>query len=346
MQQEITAPCLLLDQAGHLTKEGWARHPYWEYRRGDIHAGPLRIKEWDYYMVYSHRGRFGLSVTISDLDYLGLGALCFFDFEKAYYHQIDEMKILPMGKLGLPADSDTEAVIQWESKKLSLTYSKNKGQRRISFSCPELVDAAGNRGIDGTILLEQPDRLESTVIATSWKENRRAFYYNRKINCMRSSGSFTIGRKTYQFDPQADMGSLDWGRGVWTYKNTWYWASLSVLHGQTPLGLNLGYGFSDRSPASENTILYDGRIHKLEEVTFHFNPEHHLGPWHFTSSDKRLELTLHPILDRQSAFDLKILKSIQHQVFGSVSGWLILDTGQKIELENEIMMTEHVVNHW
>ena len=30
---------------------------------------------------------------------------------------------------------------------------------------------------------------------------------------------------TYWFSPEKDYGTLDWGRGVWTYDNTWYWGS-------------------------------------------------------------------------------------------------------------------------
>lgn len=346
MQREITAPCPLLDKVGHITTEGWARYPYWTYERRSIKANPLRIKEWDYYMVFSHKGRFGVSFTISDLGYLGLGALCFFDFARSYYHQVDDLVLLPVGSLGLPASSNAYARINFVSKKLSITYEYSPGKRLISFSSPEIRDAEGNKGVSGVIELTQPEDLESTVIATSWQENRRAFYYNQKVNCMAAKGAFTVGSKVYQFDPDFDMGSLDWGRGVWTYRNTWYWASLSAQHEGKSLGLNLGYGFSDRSPASENTILYDGRIHKLEDVVFHFNPEDHLDLWHFTSSDERLRLTLKPILDRQSRFDFKILKSIQHQVFGTVSGWLVLDSGERLNLDNTLCMTEHVFNQW
>ncbi len=346
MQREITEPCPLLDQAGHITAEGWARFPLWRYQRSDIKANPFRIKEWDYYMVFSHRGRFGISFTVSDLGYLGLGALCFFDFERAYYHQVDAMKILPLGTLGLPSASKIEGAVEYAAKNLKIIYSYSPDKRSITFESPDIRDADGNQAISGTIVLESAEATESTVIATSWKENRRAFYYNQKINCMAARGSFTVGNKTYQFDPRVDMGSLDWGRGVWTYKNTWYWASLSTVYGGKSLGFNLGYGFSDRSPASENTIFYDGRIHKLEEVAFHFNPDNHLEDWRFTSSDGRLELTLHPILDRQSKFDFKILRSIQHQVFGEFSGYLVLDSGQRLELQKVIGMTEHVMNQW
>lgn len=40
---------------------------------------------------------------------------------------------------------------------------------------------------------------------------------------MRAEGWVRYDGKTYEFNPQTDFGTLDWGRGVWTYDNTWYW---------------------------------------------------------------------------------------------------------------------------
>ena len=81
MQNEITSPCPLLDDRGHITEEGWARHPYWRYDRTAVKASWLRIKEWDYYYVLSDDLKRGITLTISDLGYAGLMALCWLDFE-------------------------------------------------------------------------------------------------------------------------------------------------------------------------------------------------------------------------------------------------------------------------
>ena len=61
--------------------------------------------------------------------------------------------------------------------------------------------------------------MDTMVIATPWKNKKTAFYYNQKINCMRAEGSVTFDGTTYWFSPETDYGTLDWGRGVWTYDN-------------------------------------------------------------------------------------------------------------------------------
>ena len=102
MQVEIKNKIPLLDKNGHITEEGWARFPYWQYKRKDIKAPVWRIKEWDYYAIISQEKKFGLTFTISDLGYIGFIAICFLDFENRYYFQDDNLIIFPMGKLNLP----------------------------------------------------------------------------------------------------------------------------------------------------------------------------------------------------------------------------------------------------
>lgn len=74
--------------------------------------------------------------------------------------------------------------------------------------------------------------------------------------------------KPARFDPETATAVLDWGRGVWTYQNTWYWGSASGYVDGVPFGMNLGYGFGDTRAATENMLLYDGVAHKLDQVDF------------------------------------------------------------------------------
>ena len=345
MQTEIVCPTPLLDAHGHLCAPGWARQPHWRYQRQAIRAARWRIKEWDYYSVLSGEGRFGLTLTLADLGYLGLGAVCFLDFAARQYHQVDTLLPFPLGRLGLGADSDA-GTVELRTKALALRLDYGRGQRRLAFSAPALRNAAGQRGLEGEIVLAQAPSLESINIATAWAENPRAFYYNRKINCMPAQGGFRIGNERYRLDPQRDFGALDWGRGHWTYRNRWYWGSASGWHGDHALGWNIGYGFSDRTPASENTLFWDGVAHKLADVQFHYNPRNYLEPWRFSSSDGRFEMQFAPVLDRQSHTHLGLIRSEQHQVFGHYSGTVVLDNGQRVLVPQMLGFAEDVLNWW
>jgi hypothetical protein len=68
--------------------------------------------------------------------------------------------------------------------------------------------------------------------------------------------------------------------------------------------------------------------------------------WKFTSNDDRLQLDFTPLVDRNSALNLGIIKSIQHQVFGYFSGKVALDDGSVLQLNNFLGFAEDVLNHY
>ena len=344
-QNEIIKPLDLLDENGLLVEPGWAKKLFWKYDRSKIKAGWHRIKEWDYYYILDDKQKIGIGVTMSDLGILGAMAIAWFDFETNTVTQYDTMSIFPKGKTGFPPDSG-DGTISYKDKKLSITYEYKLPQRKITINAPKFTLPTGEIGFKADITLYQEPDMDSMVIATDWKENRKAFYYNQKINCMPAEGTITIGDKKFQFSKDTSFGGLDWGRGRWTYKNRWYWASASGKHNGIPIGWNLGYGFSDRTPASENMIFYNNKAHKLEDVTFSFDPEDYMKPWKITSNNGRFEMDFTPAIDRYGKTNLLLLKSMQHQVFGHFSGYFILDNGKKIEIQNFLGFAEDVLNWW
>ncbi|MBX9753927.1 MAG: DUF2804 domain-containing protein [Pseudomonadaceae bacterium] len=343
MQHEILAPLSLLQRNGTLTEPGWARQPHWHYQRNQVQASNWRIKEWDYYAVVSPQ-QFAFCLTASNLGYVGLYALCFVDLVSGRSWQIDALQALPLGRQNFPETAES-GEIRFRSDKLSLSIQRIAGEHRLRFSSPKMPGPHG-QGIDGELYFRLPPRQESLNIATSWPRQRKAFYYNSKFNCLAVSGDFRYAGKHYQLSPVRDLGVLDWGRGVWTYRNTWYWASASGFVDGEPFGLNFGYGFSDRSQASENLLLYRGRAHKLDQVEFHFDRKNWTKPWQISSNDGRVALEFVPRVDRNSKLNLLLIASEQHQVFGHFSGRVSLDNGQVLQLSHLPGFAEEVRNRW
>ena len=128
------------------------------------------------------------------------------------------------------------------------------------------------------------------------------------------------------------------------------WSSASGLLDGAPFGWNLGYGFGDTSAATENALIYNGRLHKLDHVTFEIpmkdRKEDYLSPWRFTSSDGRFEMQFRPVLDRAACTDFKLLKSDQHQVFGTFTGTAVLDDGSALSVRDFFGFAEKVENKW
>ena len=331
----------LLNEKGDLNEAGYAFSLVKEYKRSDIKAGKSRIKEWDYYFVCDNE--YGVALTIDDNSYMGMASVSVLDFKLKKEYTKSYIKWFTNGKVGFPSTSETGSVAI-ESKNYSMSFENIDGMRRLV--C-KLKNLAKGKDFECILVLE-PTNDNSMVIATPFKKKKH-FYYNQKINLLKVTGYFKFDNFVHRFSDKA-LGVLDWGRGVWTYKNTWYWSSLNAHYQGHNIGFNLGYGFGDASAASENMFFYDDKAFKLEDVVFNIPKDEKgklcfLKPWTFTSEKKDINLTFNPIIDRYANTNALIIQSKQHQVFGYFSGSIIAD-GQEYKFDHLIGFAEMVTNRW
>ncbi len=342
MQKKLS-PGRLLDSNGRLAEAGYATSLVKTYSRSDIRASKMRIKEWDYYLI--HNGRFGVALTLDDNGYMSMLSASILDFESPSERTVSPIGLFPLGKTDLPPSS-AAGVCDLRIGKNHFTFTTENGVRRLVCH----LEKFGGASFDANITLTDEPR-DSMVIATPFAEKPTAFYYNQKIIGMRASGHAKVGGTTYTFDPADSFGLLDWGRGVWTYKNTWYWGAGQGLVDGRVVGFNIGYGFGDTSAASENMVFVDGIAHKLDRLTFNIpqtadGKDDFMKPWTFSSSDGRFEMDFRPILDRHACTSVGVIKSDQHQVFGHFSGRMLLDDGSAIDLKDFLGFAEKVFNKW
>ena len=343
MQNEISDIGRLLDENGELTQKGYAKKLLLKYDRDNIKAKGYRIKEWDYYLVYNDD--FGVALTIADNSYMALLSVSLLDFKNTFYKTTSIIKPFTFGRLKLPNTSKV-GDISYKDEKIEIEFLNDGVIRKLD--C-KMKNFDRNKSFQCSLALTETGE-ESMVIATPFKEDKKAFYYNQKINCMKAEGKAIYDGKTYTFSKDNSFGTLDWGRGVWTYKNTWYWGSASGIIDGKNFGFNIGYGFGDTSSASENMIFYDGKAHKIDEVTFNIPKDgdkyDYMSPWTFTSNDGRFEMDFIPILDRKDNSSIGIISSKQHQVFGKFTGKAVLDDGKVIEIRDFLGFAERVENKW
>ncbi len=343
MQNEIVQAGALLDSKGLLSQKGYSKKMLLEYDRNSVKANPMKIKEWDYYLIYNDS--YALALTIADNSYMGLDSVSLIDFTEPWQRTTSYMRAFPKGRTNLPFSSavgDTRV----KGKNYTIWFKNNGKSRRIMCHMDSFINS---NPIDADIsILDEPE--ESMVIATPFKKRKKAFYYNQKINCMRAHGIVRFENKEYIFSPEDSFATLDWGRGVWTYKNTWYWGSASGLVNGERFGFNIGYGFGDTSNASENMLFYKGKAHKLSQVKFNIPKKRvkldYMSPWTFTSDDGRFEMNFEPIIDRYANTNAILIGSKQHQVFGLFNGKAVLDDGTIIKVSDFLGFAEKVSNRW
>ncbi len=339
MKQHLLNEGPLLNLKGELIESGYHTKLIKTYDKKLVKNARLRLKEWDYYYVGNKD--YGLAITVADNGYMWLLSVTLLDFNLRAETSKSKMGFIPFKRFNLPKTSEKGNIKvkkgEWE---ISIVHEKNT--RHIEAYIPNfkvfeplIVNIYLNESID-----------DSMVIATPFKK-RTKFYYNQKINLLKANGSVILGDETLDFNQC--YGVLDWGRGSWTYHNTWYWASLSGIYETHKIGLNLGYGFGDTSKATENMFFYDDQTYKLDDVQFVIPKENqqyeYLKPWKIISKDLKINLEFKPILDRNSSTNAIIIKSIQHQVFGYFSGTITTD-GKTFEINDMIGFAERVENKW
>ena len=343
MQKRIVTPGMLHDEHGHLNETGYATELIKTYDRSRVAAKRWRIKEWDYYAVCSDR--FALALTIDHNGYMFMDSISLLDFEKNSQVTKSMMGLPFMSPRDLPPTS-AKGNIRVKGKQYMISFENDGHSRHLTGFMNQF---SGQDTIVFDLHLTDAPK-ESMVIVTPYQDHPEAFYYNQKINCMKADGIITVGQREYTCSPADTFAVLDWGRGVWTYDNTWYWGSASGLADGVPFGFNIGYGFGDTSAASENVLFYDGKIHKLNQVVFNIpmkdGKEDYMSPWTFSSDDGRFEMNFQPLMDRCAKTDLGIICSDQHQVFGRFSGTAVLDDGTKLEITNLTGFAEKVRNKW
>ncbi len=345
MQTEITTTTPLLNRNGDLTQVGWARYPLLESNLENVAFYPkwlrfwqfARVKVWDYYAVFTPQRFF--SATIANLGYAGNVFVYTLDFESNELHE--EGLVIPLGR-GVTLSRQTVGVCEYQGQGVHLRFETTPNSRQIFVDWPGFHEG---RGVRAEISLRLSQTHESMNIVIPITKKR--FYYNHKINCLPASGNLQYGRIREDLNPAESLGQLDWGRGVWEYSSFWNWASASgFLKDGRKIGLNLGCGFGDTSVATENSLILEGRIHKLDQVTFDYDPQDFMKPWKFRDNQKRLELDFLPFKDRFAATKLLVIDSEVHQLFGRYSGKVVTDNGEEIPVEGLIGFAEEHHARW
>lgn len=346
MEREIKTEMNLLGKAGHITADGWARKPLWKYERKKIKAPLWRIKEWDYYLISNQEEGWAIAVTFSSLSLFSLYSISYMDLNRKEYSSLSSIKLFTFLKEGLAESAEAEYDLSYYDKKMTIALTKREDRRHIIATAPDLVLPDGRRGLKINLTLFDAKEDESINIASSWEEKRECFYYNQKRLSMPVEGKIIRENNVSEIKEGTAFALLDWGRGNWVRKSTWYWGAFMSKEENRRIALNMGYGFSDRSKASENAIFIDGAINKTGTVSASIPEDFLSRPWSIKDSEGKIDLTFTPLFDRKDHRDLKIISSLQDQVFGIYSGFVRDLDGTEIEIRDTYGFFEKVSNNW
>ncbi|MDR1617984.1 MAG: DUF2804 domain-containing protein [Treponema sp.] len=338
MQHEIVDAHDLLLPDGSLVESGWARKPLLRYNREQICYPPKRFKEWHYFFCGDET--FGIGFSIANIGPLHNFSLSFVDFKNKVQANNSSIRAAKDSVMVMPEDAYGSLRFKGDTAECQVTGGREKILFRAEWQNFRDKDPLS---VDFTLYMPAGDTLYHCFPFT---EKKGQFFYAHKMDDIRLGGTFSLGDLRYTFDPKKAFAVQDWGRGVWPSATHAYWGGGNGSAEGKPFSFNIGYDYqlSDTSAATENALVYDGKIHKLEEVVFHVDESQTewLKPWTFTSSDGRFEMRMDPVLDRHTEGPL----GPSHQVFGYYSGMVTLDGGRKLSIDKLFGFAEKNVYRW
>ncbi|MDD3171576.1 MAG: DUF2804 domain-containing protein [Bacilli bacterium] len=337
-QIEIKEKIDLLNDDGSLQKAGFARHLYFNYDSSKIKR-KLRIKEWDFYQIINDD--YCLQMNIGHITYISSVSATLFNLKTGKRYNIGVMKLFQ--KIEMEKNGEKNHALEYQNKNFIMKFLVNDNVRTLSLSAYNKK----HQNFEISLELLGIENSDGMVIATPFRKKPQCFYLNYKQNLFLAQGKVIINEEEFIFNRSNSYGLLDWGRGVWPYKNEWLWGSgTTMLDTGMLFSFNIGKGFGDLSNATENMLFLNGIAHKIEEVFIDYDKNDYLKDWKFTSSDHRLNLIMKPLYDNYTSTNFLIIAMKCHQVFGFFSGNFILDDGRIIEVKNMLGFCEVCNNRW
>ncbi|MDR1837767.1 MAG: DUF2804 domain-containing protein [Treponema sp.] len=328
-QFEINHPLSVLGDDGMPLNFGWSRQPDFFYDPMLVAAPRHRITESDRYIVHSPTHL--VVFEIRDDAWLGCMGISVISLRDKKRSTQTFQTFVPMGSYELPTNSVNGAA-HWRRKKTHLDFiCMDGGARIIKADIPKF---GRHRRLRCALVLSEPASAQSLVINQPYRSEKSAFRYVRCSPWYSVEGVIQFGSSDIIFTKGNAWGIFDWNRVARPKADIRCWAAACGMSGGRQLSFCAGYSWADFSQGTENGFFVDGKLHKLDQVTFHIPMSNWLSPWRFSSNDNRLEMTFHPHQERLERRRLFFHNSTRRQVCGFFSGKVQLDDGSEIEFQN------------
>lgn len=335
---EIKKQTNLCESSGQLSVDsiGWARFPL---IRSNLRGSYLRKKKWNYWCVTSPDCLF--SATISHLDYAAVMFIYVLDLQTLRFQE--KTTLVPLGK-GIMLPEDVHESVRFEGKDMKITFEEQTDATIIRVQCPNF--SGKENPLSAEIIVERPPNQESLNVVVPWGKTR--FQYTSKQVALPAKGVVNWAGKEYQFSSSNSFGCLDFGRGVWPYHSTWNWGAASGMIGDKRIGLNFGGQWTDGTGQTENGIVVDNRLSKInEKILWSYDTKDYMKPWKLkTENSDQVSLTFTPKFERIAATKAIIVRSEVHQMIGTYSGKIVTNDGEEIMIESLLGWAEDHRASW
>jgi hypothetical protein len=162
-----------------------------------------------------------------------------------------------------------------------------------------------------------------------------------------ASGVLDIGGESAEFNPDRDVGLLDYHKAYYPRNTFWRWATFATIDEKGDiLGVNLTHNvIEDDKRFNENCIWHGNSISQVGPARFDI-PKDPYRKWAIRTEDGAVELELNPQGLRREHVNLGLARSTYDQPYGLYSGTLVDSEGRRHTVENVFGLAEDHIAKW
>jgi hypothetical protein len=327
IQNEVEDITVVINGRGELSP-GWARKPVFIYKPSYVWTPQRRMTSSDRYIIFSPS--FMFEFEIYDGGFLGFINVIAVSLIDRHIASRTIIIPFPLGELNLPESSEGGSIRLRHEKSLLDFIVMEQGSRIIKVDIPQV---GHNRNLRGEVVLIEPVNAQSIYTNSIYGNQHKCFQFERCAPWWSVEGVMQYENIEMAFNKGKAWGIFYWNRIARPKNDVHFWAAGCGRQDGRVLSFSIGYGTADSASGTENVFFVNGKLHKLELVTFQHSPVGWLKPWKFTSNDFRLEMTFFPI-QQYARKNYLLNQSYQvRQAFGFFSGKVKLDDGSIVQFD-------------
>ena len=313
---EIKESTPLLDANGCVLKEGWARHPYWDYNASG-NLKNLRRSGWDSYTLTDPDKSIAINAMHANIIHEGLHSITYIDYSKAFAAvTVSEKMIRSFLNKNLHYPSSSNYYSYFDSS-MVMSFVRNANSYFILLSSPEM-QLESETGLKLDAAFHGNEDEECIACAFSLNEKGKGFIYAMREAAIPASGKLFFSDNVSSIDNA--IGFHEQVRSDGRGKGRIY----SVQINAQKDGRNISI-CANAKDDTMNAVYSSGRIRKMSECIL----QHDGKKWILTDKDNTISMVMHD----DTSFtipDYKGIDKIERKcIAGIFSGSVILPDGRE-----------------
>jgi hypothetical protein len=371
MAEPLPTPEAIVEPSGYVNT-GWFASPFRvanlieapiEHRLSVLRRGMLRgleatyrrmrLKRWHYTSVAAPDVFFACAIV--DAGYVGTAFAYVVDRRTGTMHEWTTLT--PASRGIVIADNSIDGITRVEQPGFGHIELGNDSRRGI-----RTVDAK----LEGKLGRRNKPPLRAQIEIWDWAQDpdpvvvveesaRGRWLYTHKCYGLEAGGRVRCGDIGGDIPQGEGHAGLDWNLGYRPYETWWNWAAGGGLSEDgTRVGFNLTahrpWDGSAAPPAEHDAtdcgLWIDGRLIKLDRVTFDYQPDAILQPWRIRDDAGLVDLELTPIGKRSDDVNFGLVVSRFLQPYGVFRGTLRTPEGDTKRVADLFGVTEQHHARW